>query len=269
VAGGLALYQGKQNGSLEQRLAAAQQETTELRADLNKSDAELKTAMQTMDEEFKAMQGQTQVNLANAQSSATRHADLVASKITRKAAEEAQKMSDELGKVKTTTEEAANKLDGISTQVGSVRTDVDSAKSDIKTAKTDIDQTKSDLQRARGDLGEMSGLIATNSKQIQTLRELGDRNIYEFTLAKGAEMQRVGDIQVTLKKTDARRNRFTVDVLADDKRVEKKDRTINEPVQFYTSKARQPYELVINQVQKDKVTGYLATPKVTAARATP
>jgi len=112
----------------------------------------------------------------------------------------------------------------------------------------------------------MSGLIATNSKQIQELRDLGDRNIYEFTLTKSGKIQKVGNVELMLRKADMGHNRFTLDVLADDKRVEKKDRTVNEPVQFYTSEARQPYEIVVNQVQKDKVVGYLATPKVTIAR---
>jgi hypothetical protein len=79
----------------------------------------------------------------------------------------------------------------------------------------------------------------------------------------------VGDIQVVLRKVDVKRNRYTLDVLADDKRVEKKDKGANEPVQFYTAVARQPYEIVINQVKNNQVTGYLATPKVTVAASRP
>jgi len=76
----------------------------------------------------------------------------------------------------------------------------------------------------------------------------------------------VGDVFIQLKRTDPKRNRFTIEILADDKKVEKKDKTVNEPVQFYTSKARQPYEIVVNEVRKDVIVGYLATPKVQAAR---
>jgi hypothetical protein len=115
-------------------------------------------------------------------------------------------------------------------------------------------------------MGTMSGLIATNSKQIQMLRDLGDRNIFEFAINKSGGMQKVGDIQVLLRKADPKHNRYSLEVMADDKRVEKKDRTVNEPVQFYTANARQPYELVVNQVQKDKIVGYLATPKVIVSR---
>jgi hypothetical protein len=79
-------------------------------------------------------------------------------------------------------------------------------------------------------------------------------------------MKKVGDIMLTLKKSDTKRNRFTMDVMADDKHVEKKDKTMNEPVQLYVSGNLQPYEIVINQVKKDEVVGYLATPKVKVAR---
>jgi hypothetical protein len=174
-------------------------------------------------------------------------------------AQQAQQLTTELGQVKASANEASTRLDGITSQVGTVRNDVDSA-------RTDIAQTQTDLQRTRGDMGQMSGLIATNGKEIQTLRDLGDRNIFEFTISRDAAMHKIGDIQVVVRKTDPRHNRFTLEVMADDKRVEKKDRSVNEPVQFYTSKARQPYELVVNEVQKDKVIGYLATPKVTTAR---
>jgi len=112
----------------------------------------------------------------------------------------------------------------------------------------------------------MSGLIATNSKDLQALRDLGDRNYYEFTLSKGQLTKKVGDITLTLKKADPKRNRYTMEVLADDKRLEKRDKTINEPVQLYVSGDRQPYEIVVNQMSKDEVTGYLATPKVKTAR---
>ena len=77
---------------------------------------------------------------------------------------------------------------------------------------------------------------------------------------------RIGDVLLQLKKADVKKNRYTVDVVADDKKVEKKDKGVNEPIQFYTSKARQPYEIVINEVKKDLIVGYLSTPKVQTGR---
>jgi hypothetical protein len=116
-------------------------------------------------------------------------------------------------------------------------------------------------------MGVMSGLIATNGRELQALRELGERDYYEFTLTKTNIPQKVGDIQVMVKKTDPKKNRFTLEILVEDKKVEKKDRNLNEPVQFYVaSKARQPYELVVNEIRKSQVVGYLAVPKLKAAR---
>jgi hypothetical protein len=109
-------------------------------------------------------------------------------------------------------------------------------------------------------------LVATNSKEIAALRALGDRNIFEFTLGKTKQPQRVGDVMLQLSKVDLKKNRYTVNVTADDKRVEKKDKGINEPVQFYTSKARMPYEIVVNELRKDTIVGYLSTPKVQSGR---
>jgi hypothetical protein len=255
---GASIYQGSQTQTLRRQMTASQQDSDALRAKLVQSDAELQNALSSLRQDLSDTKQGTTSGLAKAQQAATRHADLLA----QNQKEQARQLSEELGKVKETTDQATVKLDGISTDVGSVKTEVGSVRSDVDTANSNIDVAKNELQRMRGDLGLMSGLVATNGKEIQTLRDLGDRNIFEFTLSKSAGPQKVGDIQIALRKVDVKRSRYTVDVLADDKRVEKKDKGANEPVQFYTAGARQPYELVINQVKNNQVVGYLATPKV-------
>jgi chromosome segregation ATPase len=149
--------------------------------------------------------------------------------------------------------------DTATTQIASVNTDV-------QNTKGQLEQTVANLKRATGELDNHSSLIATNGKELQALRELGERNYSEFTITKAKTPTRVGDVMVQLKKVDPKRNRFTIAIIADDKTVEKKDRTLNEPIQFYTSKARQPDEIVVNQVRKDTIVGYLATPKVQNGR---
>jgi len=262
AVGGYAAYLGSQDQDLKRQFVAVQQDNATLRAKLADTDTELQGALNSLRQDLSQAEEDASASLAKASSAATRHADIVASQLSKKAAEQAEQLSAELGKVKDSTADASTKIDGITTDVGSVKTDVASTKSAL-------DETRSDLQRTRGDLGVMSGLLATNSKGIQELRDMGDRNIYEFTLPKNGKMQKVGDVELTLRKTDTGHNRFTLDVMADDKRVEKKDRSINEPVQFYTSKAHQPYEIVVNQVGKNQVVGYLSTPKVTISRNEP
>jgi chromosome segregation ATPase len=263
AAGGYSIYLGTQTQDLRRQFAAAQQDNTALRAKLSDTGTQLQGALDSVRQDLAQAEEDAHTGVAKAQTAATRHADIVASQLAKKTAEQTQQLSTELNtelnKVKDSTADASTKIDGITTDVGAVKTDLASNKSAI-------DETRTDLQRVRGDLGLTSGLVATNSKQIQELRDLGDRNIYEFTLAKNGKSQKVGDIELMLRKADTGHNRFSLDVMADDKRVEKKDRTVNEPVQFYTLKAHQPYELVVNQIGKNQITGYLATPKVTIAR---
>jgi chromosome segregation ATPase len=266
AAGGYAIYLGTQTQNLRQQFTAAQHDNATLRAEISDTNAELQGALKAFRDDLSQVEEDANASVTRAQSAASRHADIVASRIAKKAADQAEQLDAELGKVKESAADASTKIDGITTDVGSVKTDVGAVQTDVATTKTELEATKSELQRARGDMGLMSGLMATNSKQIQQLRDLGDRNIYEFTLTKNGKAQKVGDIEVTLEKADTGHNRFTLEVLADDTHVQKRDKTVNEPVQFYTSKAHQPYEIVVNQVKKNQVTGYLATPKATVAR---
>lgn len=180
--------------------------------------------------------------------------------ISQKLAEANSQINGELSQLKDTT---SSKFDAFSNDVSGVKTDVNGVKEQVASAQTAIEQHGNELKRMMGDMGVMSGLIATNSKDLNHLRELGDRNYVEFTLSKNAKTRKVGDMVLTYKKADAKRNRYTIEVQADDKRVEKKERTINEPVQIYMAGSRQPSEIVVNQVNKDQIVGYVAFPKLT------
>jgi uncharacterized phage infection (PIP) family protein YhgE len=153
-----------------------------------------------------------------------------------------------------------------SSKINEVSGDVTNVKADVAATQSKLEATGSDLKRVMGDMGVMSGLVATNSSGLAELRTLGERNYVEFDIRKTPAPSKVGDISISIRKTDPKRNRFTITVVADDKIVEKRDRTINEPVQFYVARNRQPYEIVVNEVKKDEVVGYLATPKINVAR---
>ena len=165
----------------------------------------------------------------------------------------------QLNELKEANGSASSKLDAISGDVSGVKGDLASTESEVQAAS-------SELKRVNGDMGVMSGLIATNGQQLAELRELGERNYTEFDLKRTGGMQKVANLQLAVAKVDAKRNRFTLNVLADDKRVEKRDKTVNEPVQLYVAGYRQPVEIVVNEVKKDEVVGYVAVPKVKAAR---
>lgn len=170
-----------------------------------------------------------------------------------------QQVAGQLADLKDATTTTNSKLDQVSG-------DVTNVKADVASTQSKLEATGSDLKRVMGDMGVMSGLVATNSGGLAELRALGERNYFEFDIRKNPAPTKVGDISVSIRKTDPKRNRFTISVVADDKVVEKRDRTINEPVQFYVARNHQPYEIVVNEVKKDEVVGYLATPKVNVAR---
>jgi len=225
----------------------------------------LEQRLSALNEDLKTAHDSASTALKQARSEAKKEAAQITERIEDQQKQVSDQMS-QLSELKDATNSANSKITEVSSDVSNVKTDVSGVKSDVASTQSELDKTSGDLKRVVGDMGVMSGLIATNSKDLQALRELGDRNYTEFSLSKGQLTKKVGDVTLTLKKADPKRNRYTMDVLADDKHIEKRDRTINEPVQLYVSGDRQPYEIVVNQVSKDEVTGYLATPKVKTAR---
>jgi septal ring factor EnvC (AmiA/AmiB activator) len=152
-------------------------------------------------------------------------------------------------------------LASVSNDLGGVKTDLSSAKGDISATRTDLDATKKRLDSTIGDLGLQSGLIARTRDDLEVLKHKGDRNYYEFTLVKSKRPTPVGTVSLQLKKVNARKGNFTMDVIADDRVIEKKDRTVAEPLQFYTGRDRMLYEVVVFSANKKSVTGYLSAPK--------
>ena len=136
---------------------------------------------------------------------------------------------------------------------------------DVMTVKTDLSTTKNDLQMVRSELGT---LIARNREEIDALRRMGERDYVEFTIQGRKKPQVVGPLTVDLRSVDTKRSKFTVALVVDDLRTEKKDRLVNEPIFFYPRGSRQATEFVVNSVAKDKITGYISTPKRPATTAT-
>ena len=158
-------------------------------------------------------------------------------------------------------EEQKKQITQVSGDIAGVKTDVGGVKTDVAATKADLEATKAKLQSTVGDLGMQSGLIATTRSDLEVLKHKGDRNYYEFTLLRGAKPQPISTVSLQLKKADAKKGKFTMNVTADDKTIEKKDRNIAEPIQFYSGRDHLLFELVVWNVDKNKVTGYLSTPK--------
>jgi hypothetical protein len=166
-------------------------------------------------------------------------------KLQRQQAQDASALKDEIAK----------KADD--EKVGALTQDFTTTKTDLASTKQNVDQLSKDLGMAKSEFGT---LIARNHDDIETLRKLGDRDYFEFTLTRN-QKQNIAGVGLTLKKTNVKHNRFDLNLLADDLQVEKKGRTVNEPVFFYLASSKRPYELVVNKVESDRVTGYVSTPK--------
>jgi hypothetical protein len=264
---GYTLYRSEEaKGELQNLDASFRARILSERETTTASNQETRRALDQIAQQLSEAKGESQaiVQKANQVSFAARQK---AEQLAKRFAEEQKKQQAafaiQLGELKDTTETANASA---STKISGLLTDVSSVRTDVASTRTDLDRTVSDLRSVRGDLGVQSGLIATNSRELDALKALGARNYYEFDLAKASKPQIVGGVTVQLKRADIKRNRYTIEVLADDKRVEKKDKTVNEPVQFYSARARVPYEIVVNEVRRDRIVGYLATPKMQDTR---
>jgi len=215
--------------------------------------------LEDLKEELDAKSRQANAAASQAKKEALSYADQQAEKLeaeNRRTAENVNKVNSDLSTVRQSAD-AAN------AKIADVGTDVNGVKTDLASTKTDLQQTKTDLKAVRGDLTGTSSLVAKNDTELNELIRRGERNIVKFNISKKTKgFQKVGDISLALKNADQKKNKFTLEVNADDKLTEKKDRNINEPLQFYVSNSL--YELVVNTVGKDTVSGYLSTPKYTA-----
>jgi chromosome segregation ATPase len=157
--------------------------------------------------------------------------------------------------------EQKEQITAVSGDIAGVKTDVGGVKTDVAQTKSELAATKAKLESTVGDLGLQSGLIAKTRDDLEVLKHRGDRQYYEFTLMRGAKPQPVSTVSLQLRKIDSKRGKFTLNVTSDDKTIEKKDRNVNEPIQFYTGRDHMLYELVVWTLDKNKATGYVSTPK--------
>jgi multidrug efflux pump subunit AcrA (membrane-fusion protein) len=235
----------------ESALTAAQAQNEKLSAALDQTNAELKVETQELGKSL----GLTQKQLEER-----------ANDLMRRQQADARRLETEQ---KAASAQATQQIGAVSADVSTVKTDVGGVKTDVAATQTQLKNDEAAMQSMKGDLGVQSGLIATNHSELEILKHKGDRNYYEFTLNKQKAPQPVSTVSLILKKTDPKKNKYTLVVSADDKQIEKKDKGTNEPVQFYSGKDNMLFELVVNTVNKNQVIGYISTPKNAPAPITP
>lgn len=166
--------------------------------------------------------------------------------------------------VQAIKQETETKIGQVTSEVGGVKTEVVAVKTDLASTKRDLEGTQRQLIDVKESL---TAAVAKNAAELEALRRKGERDYIEFTIPKRNVLTKVEDIRLILTKTDPKKGKYTVQIVVDDNKLEKKDRTINEPIQFLVGRNRVRYELVFNWVQKDGAGGYLAIPKEKTAAA--
>jgi len=222
------------------------------------ADANQKNA--TLDAELR----ETNARLHVATDELSRSLGLTQKQLDERAQEIIQRENAEIAnrkRLEAAQQQTAQQVSAVSSEVSSVKTDVGGVKTDVAKTQSDLANTISQLQSMKGDLSGQSTLIARNAQELDVLRHRGDRNYYEFTLNKG-QKKPVGTVSLELRKADPKHSRFTLEIFADDRKYEKKDRNVDEPLQFYSGKEPALYEIVVNNINsKNQISGYLSTPK--------
>ena len=238
---------GEQFGSHEERLALLDGNVARTSTELETQVGEVKSLVESAEQQI----------------------DVKTRQVENKVLSRAQVLEEELEAARETSEAQITEVGGrlaeyqeaTETQVGVLDVRVDTVKQEVDETRAELEKTIAELSSVRGDMGVQSGLIATNADELSALRRLGERNYYEFNLGKTRQPQRVGPISIKLNATDRKNGRYTIDVWADDRKVQKRRKTLLEPVQFYVEGVSIPYELVVNKIDQGLIEGYLATPK--------
>ena len=235
--------------TLNSKLSTQQQELADAKATNVKLDAQLRET----DERLNVATDELKTSLGLTQKQLDTRAQELQQRETREEQASARLASEQ--------KQTAQQVTAVSSAVTDVKTDVGGVKTDVAKTQSDLATAISQLTSMKGDLSSHSSLIARNAEELEVLKHKGDRNYYEFTLAKG-QKKPVGTVSLELKKVDPKKNMYTLVVYADDKAVQKPNRGLDEPLQFYSGKDPQLFEIVVNSVSaKNTVTGYLSTPK--------
>ena len=266
--GGLFYY----TQGLNDRLDQANSLNSDLQASLTAQGEMLEQITGRLDEsaardtELQGQVAQTQSRLGTTQSELQRARQQTAAELARQqqlaqeSAQQAQQLSSQLGQLQQ--EQVATKGN-----VGSLTTDVAGVRGEVKTTKDELAVTRSELQRVIGDLGVQSDLVAHNRTELDELKLRGERDYVEFNLRRSDRIQRVGNLRLELKRTDPKRQKYTLNLVVDDRTIEKKDKNVYEPVQFYQEGFRAPTEIVVNKIERDRIIGYISSPKKKEDRA--
>jgi chromosome segregation ATPase len=262
-------------GEIAELRSTTHDEITVLKNKTSNTSASAERRVFVLQQELQKARAAAAAEVGEAKVEATARAEELARQLKVEIAAEQQKKLDQSGEqIKSELTKVREVASTVDAKINQVHSEVTTVKTQIAADKTTSENQAAELKRVIGELGIQSDRIATNKKEFQALRAMGERNYFEFKLERGEDNVKVADIRMSLKKADTKRGKFTVELVTADRRFQRKDRNANEPIQFYVNKTRQPhelvvnelYELVVNDIHKDSIAGYLSTPKIQVVR---
>jgi len=248
---------------------------------IKRSEVDAYTLQQKLEDKLAKLEKNSSYHLGNAQQEMQQlrsDLDEARTEAAKRAKAEARRYTDRLSKnvashQRTNQEALMGEIRGVQemvvgtgAQVEAVEGKITSVKDEIAETKSRLDSTDSVLNLTKDELQVMSEWVSSNSSEIGQLRDFNERTYLTFRLPKSGKMYKIGGVLMRLRKTEPKRHRFSIELLADDRKMVKKDHYVNEPLQFYIGDLKKPYEIVMTSVKKDQVMGFLATPKIQMAR---
>jgi chromosome segregation ATPase len=245
--------------TLETNLDATTHEMTQFRASSEGQATELASNLELVTKRMGVTEGDLQKSRQQLAQRMKQQQELVEQKLATELATKASSTD-----VDTLRQEATSKLAEVQGVQKDANAKLGTVSNDVTVVKQDLAATRRDLSRDLSDVKTtLSDGIARNASELAQLRKKGEREYLDLAIQKNQKppFQRVGDVQIALTKTDPKKQKYSVVIQVDDNRLEKKDRTSNEPIQFLVGRNQLRYELVVNTIDKDQVRGYLSLPK--------
>jgi len=185
--------------------------------------------------------------------------DLAAKVNTLAARSEAQPApSPEPARVATNRRAAAPRPRSEDPRFKKMQSQLDAQGKAIEENRTDLAGTRSDLANTRT---ELSGSIARNHDELVLLQKKGERNYYEFDIQKSKQFQHEGPVGIRLNKANTKHQYADLQLMVEDQNLSQKHVNLYQPAMFYKPDSPQPVEVVINNISKDHIHGYVSAPK--------
>jgi uncharacterized phage infection (PIP) family protein YhgE len=139
-----------------------------------------------------------------------------------------------------------------------MQTQLDAQGKQIDAQGQEISDARSDLTNTRT---ELTGSIARTHDELVVLEKKGERNYVEFDLGKSKQFKHEGPVGISLRKANDKKGYADLMLMVDDRNLQTKHVNLYQPSMFYEPDSPQPIEIVINDISKDHIHGYVSAPK--------